>query len=291
MTHKLLVHSSNILSNDSITINVYVTEDKITFRYLEETFKDPTTDEGLLSHTLMYGINHMTRKNEEAVFKYQDKNLKLLYEDSIDFEEVKNTWKAGQVCFICAPAYRTTCYKSSEIRKLNVYSETYATKNSFGEFADNIRAFTGYGAFLYFFPLKDQNFLTSSCRLICNTPETLITNLNFTETAARTDTHLINLFYNKVGTQTTIKGSDTISSNGSETLEVEVSHEGTLLSEPLILKVECVDGYAPHQRVEIVDGKGSFKVTALGLEPGETMRVKLNDDCYTSKAEHIFKVI
>lgn len=39
--------------------------------------------------------------------------------------------------------------------------------------------------------------------------------------------------------------------------------------------IEVVDGYVPHTRVALKDGRGEFQAIALGLEDGETMRVKL----------------
>lgn len=57
------------------------------------------------------------------------------------------------------------------------------------------------------------------------------------------------------------------------------------------LVVEAVDGYAPHKRVKIRDGKGSFKVRALDLEDGDIMRIKLNTKWYTDKAECQIKVL
>lgn len=41
------------------------------------------------------------------------------------------------------------------------------------------------------------------------------------------------------------------------------------------LRVEAVDGYAPHKRIKMVEGIGRFRVQALGLLDGETMRVKV----------------
>lgn len=57
------------------------------------------------------------------------------------------------------------------------------------------------------------------------------------------------------------------------------------------LIVEAVDGYVPHRRVKIRDGKGSFKVRALDLEDGDIMRIKLNTKWYTSKDECQIKII
>jgi hypothetical protein len=54
--------------------------------------------------------------------------------------------------------------------------------------------------------------------------------------------------------------------------------------------VEAVDGYAPRRRVEIKNGVGTFRQQALGLQSGETMRVKINHRFYTGRAEHTVTV-
>lgn len=57
------------------------------------------------------------------------------------------------------------------------------------------------------------------------------------------------------------------------------------------LIIEAVDGYAPHKRVKIRDGKGKFKVRALDLVDGDVMRIKLNTKWYSDKAECKIKVL
>lgn len=54
--------------------------------------------------------------------------------------------------------------------------------------------------------------------------------------------------------------------------------------------VEAVDGYAPRRRVEIKNGVGTFRQQALGLQSGETMRVKINHRFYTGRTEHTVTV-
>lgn len=290
MTNRLLIKNSCLLSTTD-KINLYVTEDLITFRYLRSTDEENNSDVNILSHDLVYKGYHAPYAGEVAIISYNDKNYSIIYECSLDKKVVNSTWKAGQVCLICAPASYLLNSRVPDIFKVDLYSNTYTTKSSLGAFSNELRAFTGMGAFLRYFPLRNQNFLTSNCALICHNPENLITNLEFTETLDKGDSENINLFYNKVNTQVNIKAPSEIQANGEETLEVEVLYDGEYLQEPLTLKVECVDGYASHTRLNIVNGKGSVKVNALGLKAGEQMRIKLNDDFFTSKAEHIFKVI
>lgn len=56
------------------------------------------------------------------------------------------------------------------------------------------------------------------------------------------------------------------------------------------LIVEAVDGYVPHRRVKIRDGKGSFKARALDLVEGDEMRIKVRTKFYTDKGQCIIKV-
>lgn len=51
-----------------------------------------------------------------------------------------------------------------------------------------------------------------------------------------------------------------------------------------------VDGYCPHRRISVVNGVGTFRVQALGLQSGEEMRVKVNHRFFTGRAEHTVKV-
>lgn len=54
--------------------------------------------------------------------------------------------------------------------------------------------------------------------------------------------------------------------------------------------IEPVDGYAPHRRFEVKNGVGSFKMRALCLVDGETMRVKVNRRFATGLAECTVKI-
>ena len=54
--------------------------------------------------------------------------------------------------------------------------------------------------------------------------------------------------------------------------------------------VEAADGYDPRRRVESNNGVGTFRQQALGLQSGETMRVKINHRFYTGRAEHTVTV-
>ena len=54
--------------------------------------------------------------------------------------------------------------------------------------------------------------------------------------------------------------------------------------------LEAVDGYCPHRRVTTTNGVGTFRVQALGLLPGESMRVKINHHFFTGRIEATVQV-
>ena len=54
--------------------------------------------------------------------------------------------------------------------------------------------------------------------------------------------------------------------------------------------IEAVDGYAPHKRFAVKNGVGTFKVRALDLQEGETLRVKVNRGFYTGLIEAVVPV-
>ena len=56
-------------------------------------------------------------------------------------------------------------------------------------------------------------------------------------------------------------------------------------------RLEAVDGYAPRRRISVKNGVGHFRVQALGLLSGETMRVKVQSLLDPSLAECTISVL
>ena len=55
-------------------------------------------------------------------------------------------------------------------------------------------------------------------------------------------------------------------------------------------RIEAVDGYAPHKRVSVTNGRGRFRVMALGLNSGESMRVKVGHRFNPSLVEAVVRI-
>lgn len=292
MSYNLLVKNSHLIASKAFILNLYVTEDELSIRLLKESDSDINSNLSPLSHEKNYKESAKPdHENPIKTLGYKGKKYDIFYESGIKLKDIKQYWKAGQVVLICTPSAQAMSYKYPDTKAIPLYAYTYTTKDSIKDFTNILRSFADMGAFLRFYPLKNQNFLSSPCQLYCDSPESLITNLNFDSVVEKNNSEIINNFYNSVTPQVLIKGPSFIKEDSTENLEVEVLLDGELLQEDLTLKVECVDGYAPHTRIDTHQGKGNFTVTALGLKSGDSMRIKLNDGFYTSKAEHIFKVI
>jgi hypothetical protein len=63
------------------------------------------------------------------------------------------------------------------------------------------------------------------------------------------------------------------------------------MSRDCVIYLENTGGYLPKKRVNLKDGVGSFKVTALGLEADDTFKVKIGFQNYTGVEEVTYKVV
>ena len=82
-----------------------------------------------------------------------------------------------------------------------------------------------------------------------------------------------------------VSAPTTINADGSVTAQVTLSRDGDTLDYSGDLSLEAVSGYLPKQRVAVSGGVGSFKAMALGLETGDTMRIKVGTRCVSGLAE------
>lgn len=148
------------------------------------------------------------------------------------------------------------------------------------------------GLWLFDLWVRNQNSpLTKCCRSITVAPNvTFVSNLKDfgeewpAETVMQGDqSRWLNLAYDLTPSSTTVTPNSwvtfTLKVLDGKTLRLaeDVSWDGYI--------VEAVDGYAPHKRVNVVNGKGEFRVKALDLEPGEKLRVKINQRFFSSRVE------
>lgn len=88
-----------------------------------------------------------------------------------------------------------------------------------------------------------------------------------------------------------LTGSDTVTPGGTIELETSMQWEdGSLINHASEIYIETTGGYLPLQRVNLIGGKGKFRVTALGLSSGDSFKVKVGWRYYTGVAEKVVVV-
>ncbi|MBF0354976.1 MAG: hypothetical protein HQL43_07060 [Alphaproteobacteria bacterium] len=70
-----------------------------------------------------------------------------------------------------------------------------------------------------------------------------------------------------------------------------LDHKGKVLKKSPDVYLETTAGYLPRLRVPLTAGRGDFPVSALGLAPGDSFKVKAGFKHYSGVAEHVFQVV
>lgn len=89
-----------------------------------------------------------------------------------------------------------------------------------------------------------------------------------------------------------ISGENAIESGGLLTATIAIADERTeeIIKRDCTLYLESTAGYLPQTRVKLVNGVGKFKIRALDLEPGDTIKIKAGWKNYSGAAEHVLTV-
>lgn len=88
-----------------------------------------------------------------------------------------------------------------------------------------------------------------------------------------------------------LDGPSTVPADGYVTLDLAaLRHDGLACPWEFDIHLETTGGYLPRARVPTQGGRAIFKVGALGLEPGESFKVKAGFRLFSGMAEHILTV-
>lgn len=123
--------------------------------------------------------------------------------------------------------------------------------------------------------------------LLLSANSRLISNVTWTEMQRTPDG-----MFPRVGLYPTfdMAGPDTITPDGVAEISITPVRWGEVVQKPLQVELETINGYLPKTRLNTT-GTSSFKVHALGLEPGDTIKVKAGFRFYPGIGEHIIKVV
>ena len=93
-----------------------------------------------------------------------------------------------------------------------------------------------------------------------------------------------------------LAGPSEMAANGVATFGVDIVDPATgapypHVPKPIEVHIESTAGYLPKRRVQTVDGSAFFKLHAIGLEPGDSIKIKVGWHNFTGAAEKIIKVV
>lgn len=260
-------------------LNVVIANQTITVRLLAKTDKEPNSSiEDLLKHDEDGGKEIVVKIDNEVFCVFASLCVNARSErfkpSMVPYGNIGWSFKKGE-----------------SLNTVDFFADGYVKKTRAPYTAEP----DTYTAFQYYpvdptFKLED-----APMSFVVRSKEDLITNVNLDDVFEQDPEELItnrkasvDLFvhYN-------IDGPETIPENGTVDLYVR-TYDSQFNPVPVNYDnffIECVDGYAPHQRFAIKDGIGSFRVTALGLKAGEKMRVKIGTRIYSGISEWEMTVV
>jgi hypothetical protein len=142
----------------------------------------------------------------------------------------------------------------------------------------------GFPPIHLFVPFKDSDFRTISIRVVLPTPDSkLFSNKKF-ELENPKDPISFDVPSLK------ITGMSTITAGGTNTMHISHVVNGEPTGRDSTVDLIAQNGYLPKTRLELHGGEADFKVTALGLEPGDQMKIKAGFFFFPSRSEFVLNV-
>lgn len=287
MIPKLRHVIANDLSYD--VFSLAVEEDRMAYRILVEAScpwggfdiseKAQEVDINSLKTTECLG-SEVATDLKDKYFVINKKKYVILVEAIVDKNDkrYKGSWIPG--ChFACH-------FDGKKIQIHNIGSLTFFTLMNT---ISTIRQKGGFWGF-DFWVRNPEAPMTELSRSITTTPKSIvITNVELgtvwdvEKVATGTTSAWLNLAYELTADKTIVKPDEWVTFT-FKVLDGETKEVATDVSWHNYI-VEPVDGYAPHRRMKVVNGVGTFRAQALGLMDGETMRMKVGRRFATGCAE------
>lgn len=135
-----------------------------------------------------------------------------------------------------------------------------------------------------FVPFKDSDFSEISLRVIMPTDQSkFFCNKKF-EMEKKGNPIMLDVPTLK------LSGPRTVAPDGTVVLHVSNVLDGKPTGRTSSVDLQTQSGYLPKTRVELRDGEADFKVTALGLEPGDKIKIKAGFFFFPSADEYVVTV-
>lgn len=268
-----------------------------TFAYLQQTYVQPTqimyrlfrvTDEVpnmLRSNTKIEEDQLWTNDDLlKGTFSYNGKTYTCIYNKIVECNEY--LLQSYREIYACYALPKDNVYSThDQMFFADRLGETFFSKGRNTHWTKHIKATNCQ--YLYRFLIEPGKDLTNAA-VVCMNDYPLITNLEFDISKEYYYDHLdlLGPWAAAHKPVVNIEGPDTIAPNGTATFTLNITKsDGSQNLDDYVYNIECKQGYAPNTEVKVTGGKGTFKVMALGLEEGETLRFKINDKVWTSYAE------
>jgi len=286
--------SDNIMSEKSLT---YQSGDNAIVEYMEV----PPDVSGIYHNRLPAGTLFGLTKEGTEFLPNIPANIRDNYTEKLKgkyFRNISYAWidptdpsissreKANAACWVMG----VNQYHNAS-NPFNSFANTYATK------AHPLRAIRQYAAspaslFIYQ-AFEDDKFTDCSMTFKYNRGCGFSTNiLDGWETNDDNNFNYVGQMSEAYPQFTVTSGGGDIDADATDTVDFKmVDNSGATMSRDCVIYLENTGGYLPKKRVNLKDGVGSFKVTALGLEADDTFKVKIGFQNYTGIEEVTYKVV
>lgn len=166
---------------------------------------------------------------------------------------------------------------------VNFLADSYPTRR---DPSDNLNFIWKYSPVKMIVPFAEADFTEMSYYAFATDASKFVSNLPFNTV---TEAHMIQHRWNSLPTLA-IEGASTMPAGGTASFTLNSTLDGVTFDHPLDIDIEHINGYVPNTRVRM-QGTASFRVQALGLEAGDSIKLKAGFRYLGSRAEKTIRII
>ena len=282
MAYKKIRLIPNVFNNDVI-LQTYVQSNQIMFRVFKKTSLLSEEAKAKTQNTFEESELWTNNNLVYSSFLYENESYTCIYNKLVECpSHILNSYRE---VYACVNVNQNDVEEHDQLFFIDRLGETYFSKGKNMHWTAFIKSIGCQ--YIYRFILEPGKDLTNAA-VICPIEFPLITNLefDFTHEYYEDDLVVVEPLIQEHRPTVTIEGPDTIPPNGTAiyTLKV-INADGSQNTANYTYLLDCKQGYAPSKEVKVVNGIGTFKIMALGLEEGESLRFKIDDQAWTSYAE------
>ena len=272
------------INNDETIINLFVSEFQILSRIFQKVEEEVDTSLFITESELN------SEENLKNKFLLSDNKVyKCIFNKISNFDQ--SIWKPYK------EIYAVMSYipeMGDCLCFIDKYSETYQSKMNHETYNKQFKVFHS-NTILRFLVLPNTNLETAP--KLCSPTLKLITNLTFdTEyqytNVEKTYKDIVKNWRDFWIPTIQLTCDDTIQSNQYITFSIKAFHkDNQVCLDEVNYYIEPIQGYTPNKEIKMINGEGIGKIYALGLNPGDKLRFKINSKYWTDLAEKVLTVV